>query len=91
MQAFWCNFFVSQKQQNNKQEFFPFPQRSDISQKVKAMLHLLPSLVYLQEEMPSTIQNVTTCWDDVTEMFLPHQMLISRAINHNLLREIMVW
>lgn len=31
------------------------------------MLYLLTSLVYLQEEMSSSIQNVTTCWDDVTK------------------------
>jgi len=55
------------------------------------MLHLLTSLVYLQEEMPSSIQNVTTCWDDVTELFLPLQMLMFGAINHNLLKGIMVW
>lgn len=55
------------------------------------MLHLLTSLVYLQEEMSSSIQNVTTYWGDVMEIFLPLQMLVFGAINHNLLKEMMVW
>lgn len=55
------------------------------------MLHLLTSLVYLQEEMSSSIQNVTTYWDDVMEISLPLQRLVFGAINHNLLKEMMVW
>lgn len=55
------------------------------------MLHLLTSLVYLQEEMSSSIQNVTTYWGDVMEISLPLQRLVFGAINHNLLKEMMLW
>lgn len=55
------------------------------------MLHLLTSLVYLQEEMSSSIQNVTTYWGDVMEISLLLQMLVFGAIKHNLLKEMGAW